>query len=142
MSNHIFKTSTTLINQGIKFSSSAQGKPEVITDYIPPLGDGKSTTPLELFLISLSACAGGAIASLLRNMGKTVTNFDISAHGQRRAEHPTSFEKITLYITLKSPDATLEDLQKAVAISEEKICPVWAMIKGNVIVETECSVIS
>lgn len=136
------KTTTKLINEGIKFSSSVDGKPEVITDYVPPLGDGKSTTPLELFLMSLSACAGGSIASLLRRMGKTITDFEIKAHGHRRTEHPTSFEKITLYITLKSPDATIEDLNKSVALSEEKICPVWAMIKGNVTVETQCSVVS
>jgi putative redox protein len=131
MADNILKTHSKLINDGVKFSSCAQEKPEIITDYIPPFGDGKSTTPLELLLISFSSCVGGAVTPLLRRMGKTVKNLEISATGQRKTEHPTCFETITLYITLTSPDTTQEDLQKVLAISEASICPVWAMIKGN-----------
>lgn len=142
MADNILKTRTNLINQGVKFLSTVEGKPDITTDYVPPFGDGNSLTPLELFLISFSSCVGGAISPLLRRMGKHVNDLQIEATGQRRTEHPTCFEKIDLDIILTSSDATVEDLQKVLLISESTVCPVWAMIKGNVDININCKVIT
>jgi putative redox protein len=132
MDNNILTVNVKLVNEKVKFASIADGKTEIITDYIPPLGDGKSYMPLELFLISFATCVGGTITPLLRKMGKTINNFTISVTGERRLQHPTCFEKIILDINLTSPDTSDEDLQKAIKLSEDKFCPVWAMIRGNV----------
>jgi len=121
-----------LLNEGVKFKSIVEGKPEIITDYLPPYGDGLSLLPLELFLISFATCAGGVISPMLKKMGKQVQDLQITVQGKRREEHPLCFEKIKLMITVTSVDVTEEDLQKVVKLAEEKFCPVWAMIKGNV----------
>jgi putative redox protein len=140
MSN-MLEAKIQLINDGVKFRSVVKGKPEVITDYIPPFGDGLSLLPLELFLVSLATCVGGAILPLLKRMRKQVGDLKIDVVGTRRTEHPTCFEGITLKIVLTSTDATEEDLKNAMELSEAQICPVWAMIKGNVKVSYELSVI-
>jgi putative redox protein len=132
MNNNELAINIRLVNERVKFSSAAEGKTEIITDYIPPLGDGNNYMPLELFLISFATCVGGTITPLLRKMGKTINDFTISVVGERRLQHPTGFEKITLDINLTSPDTSDEDLQKAIKLSEDKFCPVWAMIRGNV----------
>lgn len=121
-----------LLNEGVKFKSVVEGKPEIITDYLPPYGDGLSVLPLELFLISFGTCAGGVISPILKNMGKQVQDLQIIVQGKRREKHPLCFEEIKLIISVTSVDVTEEDLKKAVNLAEEKICPVWAMIKGNV----------
>ena len=55
------------------------------------------------------------------------------AHAGKAADrHPTSFERIGIEFAMSSPDAAPADLQKAVAMAEGTICPVWAMLKGNV----------
>jgi putative redox protein len=47
-----------------------------------------------------------------------------------------SFTRIILAFELTSPDAMDEDLRRSIELTEEKYCPVWAMIKGNVEIET------
>jgi putative redox protein len=120
------------VNQPVR-----DGRSFIISDYIPPLGDGKGYMPLELFPDSLATCSAGTIVSLIRKFRKTVGSFRISARGYRRGEHPTYFEKIVLECELISPDAQDGDMRKAIALSEEKYCPVWAMIKDKVEVVCE-----
>lgn len=136
MANEQLETLVVLINQKIKFSGKVKDNPEIITDYIPPLGNNEGYMPLEVFLISLSTCAGGTVASLIRKFKKNIDGLEIKAKGERRETHPTSFEKIYLHFNLKSNDAVDEDIQKAINLSEERFCPVWAMIKNNVEVIT------
>jgi len=121
-----------LVDEKVRFSGSARDLPVVSADYFPPLGDGQGYTGLELLLLSLAACSATAIVPLLRRMNKTVGAFHVNASGTRRVQHPTSFERIDIEFILTSPDAVLVDLQKVVRMAEENICPVWAMLKGNV----------
>lgn len=135
----ILNASVELIGDKMKFKGVAGGNPEIITDYIPPLGDGEGYMPLELFLVSLSSCIGGAMVVLIRKTRKSIESFSVSAEGVRRETHPTCFEKITLKIRVKSPDATKQDIEKVLQTAEP-ICPMLAMIKGNVEVITEVEV--
>jgi len=130
-----------LVNNKLHFQGKAGDNAIIDTDYTPPLGDNLGHTPLELFLISFATCAGGSILALLRRMKKTITGLEISATGVRRDQHPTSFSKITLHLILKSSDTSNAELDKAINMSEETYCPVWAMIKNNVEVVTEYKII-
>jgi putative redox protein len=129
-----------LTNDKLRFEAALRDNDTIVSDYIPPLGDGRGYMPLELFLVSLATCSGGTIVSLLRKKRKTVTSFSMRAEGFRREEHPTIFEKIVLHCELVSPDASDEDMRRCIELSEEKYCPVWAMIKGNVEVSCEFSI--
>ena len=132
----------TLINNKVQFSGVARTNPEVICDYTPPLGDGKGYTGLELLLTSLAACAGTAVAALLRNTGKTVSGLKIAAKGQRRDEHPTSFVKIWLEFRLNSPDVVDSDIEKAIQMSEQTISPVWVMLKNSTEIVTTYKIVA
>jgi len=106
--------------------------PPVAIDYIPPLGDGQGYLPLELVLMSLAACSGGTVGLLLRKMGKNVAGVTVNARGQRRDEHPASFQRISLEFILTAHDLADSDVEKAIRLSEESVCPVWAMLKHAV----------
>ncbi|MBK7031201.1 MAG: OsmC family protein [Bacteroidales bacterium] len=73
-------------------------------------------------------------------MQKTISGLEVKVSGVRRETHPTSFEEITLEFLLKSPDVNASDMDKVLELSEGSICPVWAMIKGNVTVKTRYSI--
>ncbi|MGI5849123.1 MAG: OsmC family protein [Christensenellales bacterium] len=137
----VLEASVELKNEKIMFEGTADGLPPVVTDYVPPLGDGKGYMPLQVFLISLASCLGGTIAPLLRRMGKNIGGLTISARGMRREQHPTGFEKITLKIRLVSDNATDEDLQKVVSLAEQTYCPIWSMIKNNVEISSEFDIV-
>lgn len=126
----------SLVNSKLHITGKAGNFEPIDTDYIPPYGDGLGYMPLQLFLISFGACAAGALLTLLRRMQKTITGFDMKVSGVRRTEHPTSFSSIKVEYYIKSPDVKTADAEKAIALSEQSICPVWAMIKGNVEVES------
>ncbi len=126
----------TLVDGQAKFSSATRGLPPVVTDSSPPFGEGLEYKPLELFLISLATCAATTVAPILRKKRKTVERLSVVATGERREEHPTSFVRIVLRFEVVSPDATDEDVRRSIELSEEKYCPVWAMVKGNVEVAT------
>jgi len=121
----------TLADDKMKFRCTA-GTHALETDYTPPYGTGDGPTSLELFLASLCSCLGGSLAVLLRHGGKRLTGIAVSAAGTRRETHPTCFEHIEMQVRVQSPDLSQADVDHAVQLSEERICPVAAMIKGNV----------
>jgi putative redox protein len=121
-----------LTNDKVQFSGTTRDNPAVTCDYFPPIGDGEGYTGLELLLMSLATCSASTIVVLLRKMRKTVTGFTVHATGIRQEQPPTAFEKIQLDFTLQSTDAEEADMQKAIELAENTVCPVWAMLKNNV----------
>jgi putative redox protein len=132
MNANILETNTTLTDEKVRFSGSARNIPAVTMDYFPPLGEGEGYTGLEMLLLSLSGCSSTAVTVLLRKMNKTVKDLSVHASGTRQETAPYGFTCITLDFTLVSPDATESDLEKAIQIAESSMCPVWALLKGNV----------
>lgn len=132
----ILKAKIHLENEKLRFSAASPGKQEMITDYLPPYGEGDGYYPMELFLIALATCAGGTILSLVRKFGKKIESYDVHITGEENTEHPKSFSMIRMDIYVKSPDAQMGDFEKAGVMTEKKYCPVWAMIRGNVDVVT------
>ena len=131
-----------LTNQKVQFTGVAGSNAAIAIDYTPPLGDGQGYMPLELLLISLAACSGATVATLLRRMRKNISGLKVKAKGLRREVHPTSFHTIFLEFMLNSEDAAAADIQKAIQLSEESYCPVWAMLKNNVEITYEYKIIA
>ena len=133
-----------LINQKVKFTGVSDANPDqpITFDYKPPIGDGEGYNGLELLLMSLSGCSATAVVYLLRKFGKTVSGLELNAKGIRREQPPIKFEKIYLEFILNSKDVKDADIQKAIQLAEQSVCPVWQMIKNNVEVETEYKIIS
>jgi putative redox protein len=129
-------------NQRLGYTTALRTHPPIPIDYVPPLGDGKGYTPLEMLLMSLGACSGGTIGLLLRKMGKTVESVKVNVKGTRREQHPTSFQKIHLEFTVTSGDTKDADMQKSIGLAEESVCPVWAMVKGNAEITHEYKILA
>ena len=127
-------------NQKVQFAGGSRSNPAIAIDYTPPLGDGEGYTPLELLLVSLAACSGATIATLLRRMKRTVLGCRVRAKGIRREQHPTSFQAIALEFSLDSPDAEDADMQRAIQLAKDSYCPVWAMLNGEVEVTCEYTI--
>ena len=126
-----------LLNDKLHFEGLVEGNKPVSIDYIPPLGDDLGYTSLELLLLSLSSCLGSALLTFLRCMNKQIMSFEIHSKGFRNQSHPTSFSEIIMEIVIQSVDVKEEEIVKLVQMAEEKYCPVWAMIKGNVEVQVK-----
>lgn len=129
---HGSQVNVKLVNGRVKFECAAGDHPPVVTDYAPPLGDGEGYLPLQLFLMSLATCAGGTVALLIRKFRKDLQGLSISMHGTQSEERPNAFTRIDMEFAVISADATEDDVKLAISKTEEKYCPVWAMIRGSV----------
>ncbi len=125
-------TSITLLNEKLHFEGSADANDPVSIDYTPPFGDNLGYTSLELFLLSLSSCAGSAILVLLRKMNKQIDHFEIHSLGVRKENHPTGFASITMQVNIQSKEVNAGDLEKVVE-RIEAICPVLSMLDKNIV---------
>ena len=123
-----------LINQKVQFTGVSNANPgqPITFDYKPPLGDGLGYNGLELLLMSLSGCSATAIVYLLRKMGKTISGLEVNAKGIRSEQPPIKFNKIFIEFILNSKDTKDADIQRAIQLAEQSVCPVWQMIKNNV----------
>jgi putative redox protein len=126
-----------LIDNGLKFQTKAGNNPEIITDYIPPLGNNEGYMPLELFLISFGTCVSGTVLPILRKMQKDIEEFSMKASGIRKPEHPTGFSKITFELFVKSKNITTEEILKVIKMAETTYCPIWSMLKDDIEIDTK-----
>lgn len=132
-------TSIRLLKEKLHFEGNVNGNEPISIDYTPPFGDNLGYTSLELFLLSLSSCAGSAILVLLRKMNKRIEKFEITSTGMRKVNHPTGFESITLLVKIESPDIVPADLE-TVSGKIEAICPVLSMLDKGVKTTMEFSI--
>ena len=113
----------------LNFRGKAEYEQDVAIDHAPPLGDGNGIKPMELLLMSLASCSAQTVISILQKMKQDVRRFAVKAEGARRAEHPTVFTEIRLEYEVEGVGLSAEAAEKAIRKSEEKYCPVWAMLK-------------
>jgi len=99
-----------------------------MVDYTPPIGKERATHRWS-YSWSVFNCAASSLALLLRKKGFTVTGLTVEASGSAAAAS-TCFETVALYFGVVSPDATPGAIDEALALSEQSVCPVWAMVKG------------
>jgi putative redox protein len=89
----------------------------VPVDYSPPLGDGQGYGGLDLLLFF--------------KMKQDVTKFTVTAIGKRTTEHPTVLTEIQVVFDIEGNGLSSELIGKAVRLSDEKYCPVWAMLRPS-----------
>ena len=129
------------IDDKVRWSAKARENPEIVIDYLPPIGTGNGYTSLEVFLASFGSCVGSVLLTLLRHrMKKSVSGISAVAKGTVREEHPKAFQHILLLLKISATDLTEQEVRQALKAAEETMCPVWAMIKGNVAVDIDIEI--
>jgi putative redox protein len=122
-------------------AATAGENPRIVIDFHPPVGTGKGYTSMELLMAAYGSCVNTVLVSILRHrMKKTVHGFSIEVGGTPRESHPKSLESMTTVIRLKAEGVTQEEADKALA-DAEKICPVGAMLKGNVAIDVSVEIV-
>jgi len=103
---------------------------ETVFDTSPDVGgEHTAPSPMETLLMSMGACTFMDVVSILRKKRKTVTGMNIKVTAERAKEHPKVFTKVHLTYELTSPDATIEDLNRSIELSQTKYCGASAMFK-------------
>jgi len=122
--------------QGGMKVTAGDGEHTVTMDY--PLEPGQAVaglTPLKLLLASLTGCIGNTVPMLLAKRGQPVRSLQVTAKGQRRDEHPSVFTRIDVELVLHG-DLDPEVVEHCIALADEKLCPVWAMLRPATLIVT------
>lgn len=125
----------------LEFEGRADFDQAIHIDVPPPLGDDHGAKPMELLLISLASCAGQIVVSLLQKMRQDVRAFRVKASGLKQPDHPRVFTSIRLDMEIAGPGVDRASAEKALQMAEEKYCPVYAMLKTSVPIETTITLV-
>jgi putative redox protein len=100
-------------------------------DFTPEGQPTAGFTPLELLLTSLCGCSGQVVAGLLGRMGQFVEGLTVRARGGKREVHPTVLTSIEMEFEFRGGKVDAASVEKAMALSEDRYCPVWVMLKAS-----------
>ena len=116
---------------GMKFDGiSGRAGKSVAIDFTPEGEAIDGFSPLEMLLTSLAGCSGQVTVGLLKRMGQEVKDLTVHARGVKKEVHPTVLTSIELEFEFRGGTLDGASVEKALALSEERFCPVWAMVKA------------
>ncbi len=114
----------------MQFAGTAPRGAPVVIDATPDDGGlGAGPTPMENLLLSLAACTGMDVVSVLRKKRIKLEDLRIDVTGERAATHPRVYTSIHLHYTLRGTGLSTESARKAVTLSLDKYCSVAGMLK-------------
>jgi putative redox protein len=92
-------------------------------------GEEKGPRPKQILLASLGGCTGMDVVSLLGKMRVEYEGFTITAQAEASSEHPKAYTNIHLIYEFRGKGLPEDKLRKAVDLSQERYCPVSAMLR-------------
>jgi putative redox protein len=102
----------------------------------PPAG----ASPMELVLMSLAGSSGMDVVSILRKKRQPVDDLEVRVHGTRRDDFPTVFSQIALEYIVHG-DVEPQAIERAIELSRDRYCPVWAMLGHSVLITSSFRVL-
>jgi len=91
-------------------------------------GKNRGPRPKPLLLSGLAGCTGMDVVSLLHKMKMPFTGLALEVEGETAAEHPQVYTSITLKYIFTGGELDREKIDKAVQLSLDKYCGVYAML--------------
>jgi putative redox protein len=128
------KTELTVraVQEGDMRVHASDGAFDLRMDY--PLEPGTPVvgpTPLTVLLESLAACSLNSVIAVLKKMQQPVKGLSVHANATRSTEHPTVLKEISLEFAVEGEGVDGAAVARALQMSEERLCPVWNMLKAS-----------
>ena len=95
-------------------------------------GDGSAPSPMETVLAALMGCTSMDVVSILSKMKINDYEYSISANYEYAKEHPKVFTSIELVYHFSGKNLPRDKIEKAVNLSQERYCSVYAMLNKSV----------
>ena len=91
-------------------------------------GSEAASRPMELLLISLGSCTGSDVISILKKKRVDIQKFELNLTAERLETHPKIFTKIHIEYVFTGQNLKHEDIKRAIELSQNKYCPISAML--------------
>ena len=100
-------------------------------------GNNVGPKPKSLMLVALAGCTGMDIASMLRKMKVEFDDLQVEVKGELTETHPKHFESMQIIYRLKGENISLEKVERAVELSQDKYCGVSYNYKSSISISHE-----
>lgn len=117
---------------GMAFDASLDGFHFTIDAKPEHGGQGAGPSPKGLVLTALAGCTGMDVISILQKMRQDVRGLSVTADGTLADEHPKRYTAIVLRYDITGENLDLEKVKRAVALSQERYCGVFATLAPTV----------
>ena len=128
---------TTVFNQHMAFTASINNHHVKMDTTTEDGGEDSGPSPKKLMLASLAGCTGIDIVSILNKMKVAFSGFTIGVHAALSAEHPKIYNHVKITYKIKLAEEDKSKMIKAVQLSTEKYCGVFAMFGSFAKMDTE-----
>ena len=98
-------------------------------------------TPMELLLVALGSCTAVDVISILRKKRQVVTEYRVEVRGERREEHPRSFQRMEVHHILTGRNVSDQSVAQAIELSEQKYCSVAATLRPTAAIVSSYEII-
>ncbi len=98
-------------------------------------GNDEGVKPTDLILVSLAGCSSMDIVSILKKKKQDIEGYKVNVTGERAETHPRVFTKISIIYEIKGKNIDEQAVIRAIELSKDKYCSVWAMLKNSVDIE-------
>jgi putative redox protein len=113
---------------GLAFQAELQGHKFTLDGDPGHGGRGLGPTPKPLVLTALAGCTGMDVASLLARMRVSFDSFQVEVDGDVSCEHPVVYTEIRVRYVFSGAQLDREKIEKAVRLSRQRYCGVFAML--------------
>ncbi|GAB4213986.1 MAG: hypothetical protein OHK0022_51840 [Roseiflexaceae bacterium] len=103
------------------------GAPLTLDPYAP----GGMASPVELLLLSLVACAGQEVLTLLRQEGQAVVALEVQVHAKHRDQYPLILSTIALDFAVTGEEIDSEAVSRSIELVSLRYCPIWSMLEQS-----------
>lgn len=93
--------------------------------------DGVGMKASELLLVALGGCSSFDVIGILEKRKIEMEKLEVAVTAEQEEEAPWTFRKIHMVYAARGKGLKLEDLEKAIELSEGKYCSVAATLKGE-----------
>jgi putative redox protein len=96
-------------------------------------GTGLGFRPMELLLHALGACMATTLVQVLAKQRLTLVAYDQTLRGERAEERPHQYTRIVVTHAFRGPGLTRANLERLVALVEERYCSVAATLPAGLV---------
>ncbi len=106
------------------------------------MGGSAGPSPMELMLIGLAGCSAMDVIAILRKKRQDIEGLEVHVSGHRRDEYPRVFTDIELEYVVLGDEVDPRAIERAIELSAQNYCPVWAMLGKSATITSSYRVIS
>ena len=135
-------TVTTAWKGNMQFDATVSGHLVMLDAASASGGEDKGARPKELMLAALAGCTGMDVVSILKKMRVEFTGLNIIVDADVTEEHPRHYEKMHVVYEFTGNNLQIDQLKKAVDLSQERYCGVSFVYKKAMEVTYEIKVMA